>query len=143
MSKDEEPSTTKDASNKSWFEANCHCAKVRYRIRLPPLQDKEVIICNCSLCTRDAPLLLHPPRVDFHLYQGQETLTGYAPNYDKSCGEHMFCSNCGSSVYTDMHMSDPEPDLVAINLRMFKDIDIEKLKIKYFDGRSLKPPYDP
>jgi len=33
-------------------------------------------------------------------------------------------------------------DLIGINVRMIKDIDIDKLKLEYYDGRAIKPDYD-
>ncbi|KAL9610136.1 MAG: hypothetical protein Q9167_005137 [Letrouitia subvulpina] len=131
--------------NKTWYYANCHCSKVKYKVQykvqLPPLDTEEVMSCNCSLCTRDALLLLYPPRKDVVLLKGQDVLKGYLPAYNKPVSEHMFCTNCGSAVYNDPHLE--SPDFLCINIRMFKDVDVEKLKLKYFNGRDINPPYNP
>ena len=138
----EESFTSEEKSDKAWYNANCHCGKVKYRVLSLPLDTQEVISCNCSLCTRDGLLHIYPLRKDFVLEQGKDALQWYKPGYNKPCGEHMFCTNCGSSVFTDPHMSQP-PDVVCVNVRMFKDIDLDRLKVKNFDGRKLDPPYNP
>ncbi|KAI4160887.1 MAG: hypothetical protein LQ342_005313 [Letrouitia transgressa] len=135
------PTLPKDHPTKIWYHANCHCGQVKYKTLLPPLDTEEVMCCNCSLCTRDALLLLYPPRKDVVFLKGQDVLNGYLPAYNKPVSEHMFCTNCGSAVYNDPHLE--SPDFLCINVRMFKDVKVESLKLKHFDGKDMNPPYKP
>lgn len=45
------------------YNGNCHCGALQYSIVLPrPLEEKpsQVASCNCSICTRNGYLLVHP-----------------------------------------------------------------------------------
>ncbi|OOW30749.1 S-(hydroxymethyl)glutathione synthase, partial [Acinetobacter baumannii] len=44
---------------------------------------------------------------------------------------HYFCKNCGIPPYAQGN------SIFAINVRCIDDIDLEKIKINYFDGRSV------
>lgn len=34
------------------YSGNCHCGAVRYTLKSKPLEEIEVVSCNCSLCSR-------------------------------------------------------------------------------------------
>lgn len=38
-----------------WYDANCHCGAVKYKIKLPNLDTHPVNSCNCSICTKLSP----------------------------------------------------------------------------------------
>jgi len=45
-----------------WYEANCHCGNVKYKIKLANLEHSEnqVNSCNCSICTKNGYMLVYP-----------------------------------------------------------------------------------
>jgi hypothetical protein len=41
-----------EAENLTTYYSNCHCKAVKITILTKPLEEREVISCNCSLCSR-------------------------------------------------------------------------------------------
>ena len=143
------------------YAANCHCGAVRLTVNIPSLTDHKVMSCNCSLCTRNGYLNVYAERKDVIFHSGADNLSTYPI---QNMNAHKFCSTCGSSMIAEAlgEVSDGEPDIISINVsnphddepnlftcndgscqvRMIKDIDVDKLQLKYYDGRSAKPEYD-
>ncbi|MCJ1478138.1 hypothetical protein MMC13_006814 [Lambiella insularis] len=109
---------------KVWYHANCHCGGVKYTVLLPRLEDSEI---------NNGYIDLYPHRHDVVFHQGFHSLTEYRfGNKDK------FCPTCGSSIMIDFNGSEMESfgDAVAINIRMIKDIDLNRFKMGHFDGKN-------
>ncbi|MCJ1370897.1 hypothetical protein MMC20_002111 [Loxospora ochrophaea] len=130
------------ADNKVWYDANCHCAAVRYRVKIPSLDEHAINICNCSICTKFGYCLVYPMRDEVIFTQGYDTLKAY--RFGRKQKDHLFCPTCGSSLLIDFHGPERgQPDTLAMNARLFKDIDLDKAKYRYFDGKhKLEPPYE-
>ncbi|MCJ1478566.1 hypothetical protein MMC13_007247 [Lambiella insularis] len=150
---------------KTWHLANCHCGALRYRILLPSLAAAaglvSVMNCNCSLCTRNGLLNIYPLRNDIRVQLGdsevlpgssafrkakEEVLGYYVPKGAGEAHEHVFCRNCGSSVWVDIkggqdQVPEGEVDQIALNVRMIHDIDVEDLKLQHADGKAWDPQY--
>ena len=43
------------------YNGNCHCGAVSYRLKSKPLEEFEIMSCNCSLCSRVRPTTLYLP----------------------------------------------------------------------------------
>ena len=47
------------------YKGNCHCALIRYTVTLPealaPEGEGTISRCNCSICTKNGPVLPPPP----------------------------------------------------------------------------------
>ncbi|KAF6219921.1 hypothetical protein HO133_003746 [Letharia lupina] len=124
---------------KVWYEANCHCGAIKYRVNVPSLETQKVTNCNCSICCKNGYLNVYPKRTDVVFHKGEDHMKGYLFG-EKRC-MHKFCPTCGSSLFVDPHMDDPE--LIVVNVRMFKDIDVDKLELWKYDGfNRLQPRYD-
>ena len=141
------------------YAGNCHCGAVKFTVKIPSLTDLEVMSCNCSLCTRNGYLLIYPERKDIVFHSGYDNLSSYSVLHKNI---HKFCSTCGSSVVAEAidGVKGDEKDFIAINVscsdhfdfqcvsddrgqvRMIKDIDVGKLKLRSYDGRAAKPEYD-
>jgi hypothetical protein len=39
------------------YKGSCHCAAVTYALKSKPLEETNVVSCNCSLCSRVSPPL--------------------------------------------------------------------------------------
>jgi len=121
----------------------CHCGTVKFNVTLKyPFPKYPVNACSCSVCIRNGYLFVYPKRSDFEITQGYENLTSYTFN---TCTRfHKFCKTCGSSILIDFRLAeqgetDPRKDILALNVRNFKDIDLDTLQYTYFDGKRLVP----
>ncbi|CAF9928768.1 hypothetical protein IMSHALPRED_007731 [Imshaugia aleurites] len=124
---------------KIWYEANCHCGAIAYGVHMAPLETQQVMNCNCSICCKNGYLNVYPQRADVVFRRGEELMRGYAFG-EKRC-VHKFCPTCGSSLFVDPHMDDREA--VVVNVRMFRDIDVDRLQLEKFDGfNRLQPRYE-
>ncbi|KAF7981352.1 hypothetical protein HWV62_33807 [Athelia sp. TMB] len=78
-----------------------------------------------------------PKRSDFTFHSNEDLVT-YRFTADSPMA-HKFCGTCGSSVCVDVKGH----DLMMINARLFKDIDIPSLKLNEWDFKSRQPAYVP
>ncbi|KAF2689486.1 hypothetical protein K458DRAFT_384125 [Lentithecium fluviatile CBS 122367] len=126
---------TFDASDAQTYNALCHCGTVQYTVTLsPPLAQQKVVECNCSICSRNGYLLVYPLREQMVVKSGEEELRSYSFGIKRNL--HKFCGRCGSAVFFDPRMLafGESPDLLGINVRMFKDVKLDKLQIVHWDG---------
>lgn len=112
-------------------KGGCHCGKVRYRVNMA--LDKA-ISCNCSICSKKGYLLSFVPAAAFVLENGQEALTDY--QFNKHVIHHLFCSSCGIESFANGEGPDGSK-MVAVNVRCLDDVDLSKLQLSEFDGRSM------
>ncbi len=113
------------------YTGGCHCEKVRFEVEMDL---KEVISCNCSICSKKGSLLAFVPAENFKLLSGEGDLKDY--QFNKRVIHHYFCSNCGVSSFSKGIGPDGK-EMRAINVRCLDNVDIEKLQVKKFDGKSL------
>ncbi|KAF1959130.1 hypothetical protein CC80DRAFT_490105 [Byssothecium circinans] len=126
------PSTT--------YTGSCHCKRTTYTVtQSPSLTDPacEVTNCNCSICSRNGYLLIYIP--DKHLSftaGGLDDFTKYtfAPKHKIA---HHFCPLCGTSCFAKS--TDPEffSDYTAVNVRTLEGVELDALKLKEVDGKSI------
>ncbi|KAK2754553.1 hypothetical protein FQN54_006954 [Arachnomyces sp. PD_36] len=125
-----------------------------------PDADKEadnrhtVVDCDCSICTRNGLLNVFPDKDEVRVRLGNSSaeFTPGAPELrTKEAGlgyymfggkklEHVFCLTCGSSVWASMVAEGP--NVMAINVRMLRDVDVRDLRLKQFAGKNLDPVYN-
>ena len=99
----------------------CQCGKVRYEVDIDLA--KPVTSCNCSMCGRSGTLLSFVPDV----------LTDY--QFNKHVIHHLFCRICGIKSFargTDRTGG----ATVAVNTRCLDGVDIARLNMTAFDGKS-------
>jgi hypothetical protein len=113
------------------YKGGCHCGKVRYEVKLD--LSKPVISCNCSMCGRSGTLLTFVPADQFTLESGDDVLTDY--QFNKHVIHHLFCRVCGIKAFARGTGRDGAPT-VAVNTRCLDGIDIAKLNVTPFDGKS-------
>lgn len=151
--------TTPSTPTKS-YDANCHCGAVRYTVKTTPLESQKVTRCNCSICTKNGYYLIYPSPSDVVFHQGQEHLTSY--RFASRKGQHKFCPTCGSSVLVTFN--DGKSEMLALNVcrvlrprlfgddglldtdamqvRLFRGVEVDKLDFNDFDGwNQLQPAY--
>jgi hypothetical protein len=95
----------------------------------------EVLACNCSRCARLGSLLAFAPAAQFKLLSGDADLTTF--EFNKHMIEHQFCSTCGIQSFAIGTHAETFAKLAAINARCVDGVDVDTLKVKKVDGRSL------
>jgi hypothetical protein len=109
----------------------CHCGKVRFEV---DTTIKELISCNCSICSKRGHLLTFALEKDFKLLSGQESLSDY--QYGKKRIHFMFCNSCGVGAFSRGPASDGSAS-VAINARCLDGFNVKDFTISEFDGKKL------
>lgn len=109
----------------------CHCGKVKYEVEM---NLENALRCNCSVCMKRGSLLDFVPESQFKLISGEENLNDY--QFNKKIIHHMFCKDCGILPFGKATGPDGKK-VVAINVRSIDDIDLSKLKIQDYDGKSV------
>lgn len=113
------------------YEGGCHCGQIRFTV---DMDIKEVMSCNCSICSKKGHLLAFSPEANFRLTQGAAALSDY--QFGSKTIHHLFCKNCGIGSFGRGNMPDGAP-IVAVNVRCLDNVDIESFPVQKFDGKSL------
>ena len=114
------------------YKGGCHCGKVSYEVKAD-LEKAQIISCNCSICSKKGHLLTFVPAEQFRLLSGEGELTDYQFNTKNI--HHMFCRACGISSFARGTGRDGK-SMASINVRCLEGVEIDKLKLTAFDGRS-------
>lgn len=112
------------------YTGGCHCGAVRFEATL---EIKELLSCNCSICSRAGTLLAFLPLKDFTLLSGEEALRDY--QFGKKHLHHPFCQTCGIRSFSSGAGSDGA-EMRAINVRCLDDVDLSTIPVRHYDGKS-------
>lgn len=112
------------------YRGSCHCGKVAYEVEGEP---DNGLACNCSMCQRKGSLLWFVPKEKFKLLTPEENASTYL--FNKHAIRHRFCPECGIHPYAEATAPDGVPT-AAINLRCLEGLDLQKVPVHHFDGRS-------
>ncbi len=110
---------------------SCHCGTVKYEVEM---NLENALSCNCSICMKRGSLLDFVPDSNFTLLSGEGNLQDY--QFNKKIIHHLFCKTCGIVSFSRAALPDGKK-MVAINLRCLDNVDLSKLKIKEYDGKSI------
>ena len=113
------------------YQGSCHCGRVKFEVEG---ELKQVLACNCSICSRKGSLLWFVPREQFHLLTPEKDTKVYT--FNKHFIKHRFCPNCGIHPYAEAADRSGKP-MAAVNARCLEGVELDKLAVKQFDGRSL------
>lgn len=108
----------------------CHCGKVKFEVEM---KLENALECNCSICLKRGTLLDFVPEAKFKLLSGDQDLQKYL--FNKKVIHHEFCKTCGILSFSRAPAPDGTP-MVAINVRCIDGVDLQKLKLQSYDGRS-------
>jgi hypothetical protein len=114
------------------YTGGCHCGAVRYEVQADL---GNVISCNCSICTKRGSILTFAPADQFKLLKGGDVLKDYL--FNKKVIHHVFCPTCGVESFANGTRPGDGAKMVAVNVRCLDGVDLDALKPKKFDGRSL------
>ncbi len=113
------------------YTGGCHCGTVKYEVEMDL---REVMECNCSICSKKATLLAFTPEETFFLKSGSDNLQDY--QFNKKIIHHLFCKTCGISSFSKAPMPNGTK-MVAINVRCLDGVDLKNLPVQHFNGKSL------
>jgi hypothetical protein len=112
------------------YNGSCHCGKVAFEVEG---ELSSAMACNCSICQRKGSLLWFVPRSSFTLLSPDESASTYL--FNKHLIRHRFCPNCGIHPYAEG--TDPKGNaMAAVNVRCLENIELDKVQVTHFDGRS-------
>jgi len=119
------------------IKGSCHCGATTFEVRETP---RSVTQCTCSICSKRGALWAYYTPADVKLELPDETDTIY--RWRTKTVEHHFCSRCGCTTFTKSpDWSTGKPDFdnprIAINARLFDDIDAASLPVEVIDGKNL------
>ena len=113
------------------MKGSCHCGQIRFEVEGAP---KEVMECNCSICSRKGALMWFVPRDQLRLLTPESAMSTYT--FNKHVIQHRFCPTCG--VHPFGEGQDPKGNrMAAINARCLEGLDLASLTVKSFNGRAL------
>jgi hypothetical protein len=113
------------------YQGSCHCGNVRYEADLD--LSKGGMACNCSMCGRKGTILTFVGEGAFRLKAGADAMTDY--KFNRNVINHHFCSSCGVTSFAE-GSKDGKP-MFAINIRCLEGVELDKLPVKQFDGKSV------
>lgn len=113
------------------YKGGCHCGRIAFTVEG---ELKQVMECNCSICSKRGFLLWFVPRSQLKLETPEANLSTYT--FNKRQIQHRFCAVCGCAPYGEG--KDPQGNAAAaVNVRCLDDVDLAALERVQFDGRSL------
>lgn len=111
-------------------QGSCHCKAVTWEV---DADIKEVLSCNCSICSRKGYLLTFVQPEAFRLMTGENNLTDYQFNHKHI--HHTFCKTCGIESFARGDDGKGN-EMVAINVLCIPDIDIDSLEVRKYNGKD-------
>lgn len=112
------------------YNGSCHCGKIAYEVEG---EVKELLECNCSICSKKGSLLWFVPRDKLRLTTPEANLSTYT--FNKHLFRHHFCATCGIHPFAEANDPKGNP-MAAVNVRCLENVDLKALPVKQFDGRS-------
>ena len=113
------------------YKGSCHCGQTKFEVEG---ELKQVMSCNCSICSRKGSLLWFLPYARFKLLTPESNLKTYT--FNKHLIKHRFCPTCGIHPFGE-GVDKSGSKTAAVNARCLEGIDLASLEIKSFNGAAL------
>ncbi len=107
------------------YQGGCHCGAVRFELVLDG-DPRDVLDCNCSICTKKGFLHLIVPEAALRATGAQTTYT-----FGTRVATHMFCATCGVHAF---YRPRSHPDSWDVNVRCLDGVPLSHWRIRPFDG---------
>ena len=112
------------------YKGSCHCGQIAFQVTGTL---SSAMSCNCSICQRKGSLMWFVPREQLQLLTPEENTASYT--FNRHVVKHYFCPKCGMHPYGEG--VDPKGNaMAAINIRCLEKIELDRVSITHFDGRS-------
>ena len=127
-------------------EGSCHCGALRFAVELAD-DERDVLDCNCSICTKKGFLHLIVDEARFTLLGPRMEGDGFAPapgdnpsiyTFGTHTAKHMFCGTCGMHPF---YRPRSHPNGWDINVRCL-DVPLAHWRVKPFDGANWEQNVD-
>lgn len=118
------------------IEGSCHCGDVVFSISEEPAW---LTRCNCSICRRYASLWGHIDSSSVTVTAAKDATVAYVHG-DRSLAFHS-CKNCGCTTHWE-GLSAAGGGPMAVNFRMCEKKDIDRFRIRDFDGADTWAFFD-
>jgi hypothetical protein len=113
------------------YHGSCHCDRIQFRVEGTI---DGAMTCNCSICQRKGAIMWFVPRDKLQVLTPDAHASTYT--FNRHVIKHRFCPTCGMHPYGEG--VDPKGNaMAAINIRCLEDVELEKIPVTHFDGRSL------
>lgn len=113
------------------YRGSCHCGRISFEVEG---ELDGAMACNCSICSRKGSLLWFVSSGQLQVQADEADIATYT--FNRHVIRHRFCRTCGIHPFGEG--TDPEGNrMAAINIRCLEDVDLEKVRVERFDGRSL------
>ena len=113
------------------YQGSCHCGNIAFEVEG---EIKEVVACNCSICSRKGSLLWFVPRAKLRLLTPENGVSTYT--FNKHAIKHRFCAECGIHPFGEA--ADPKGNpMAAVNARCLEGVEPSSLAVRNFNGRAL------
>lgn len=113
------------------YRGSCHCGRISFEVEG---ELDGAMACNCSICSRKGSLLWFVSSGQLQVQADEADIATYT--FNRHVIRHRFCHTCGIHPFGEG--TDPEGNrMAAINIRCLEDVDLEKVRVERFDGRSL------
>jgi hypothetical protein len=113
------------------YTGGCHCGQVRFEVELDLSGGGGM--CNCTVCTKIAPISAMAKPEAFRQLAGEDSLSTY--EWGGKISRRKFCKHCGVHCFAFGHLAELGGDYVGINLNCIDDFDRGTIAISYWDGR--------
>jgi hypothetical protein len=109
----------------------CHCGAVRFEVAFDLAAGGSR--CNCTICTKLSVTggMVKPHA--FKLLAGEDNLGSY--EWGAKMSRRFFCKTCGVYCFGRGHLDVLGGDFVSVNLNALDGVDLDDLKVVYWDGR--------
>ncbi|EHK23624.1 uncharacterized protein TRIVIDRAFT_148409, partial [Trichoderma virens Gv29-8] len=138
------------------YTGSCHCGAVTVALSCKPLNEfseEKVVVCNCSICSRNAYVWLFPRPENIVLSGSEDAIGSYT--FSDGLTSKTFCRTCGINV-TNLRNQLSEDEILAlsehsrqaywrgkeshpVNARVLHGVDVGKLKKVMFEGATAMP----
>ena len=113
------------------YQGSCHCKALTFSV----MGDlTHVIECNCSICTRKGALHWRVPPEAVSITPSDIEMGSYSFGTFKV--RHRFCPKCGIHLFVE-GAGRPDSPVTVVNVRCLEGVDLSRLPVAHFDGRSL------
>ena len=119
------------------IESSCHCGKLKLKIEAE--KPENLLSCNCSICHRNGSLMTYFTESQVEVIADPENIFKYSWGDKELAFVH--CRKCG--CYSHWEGVPPKKvDRVGVNARLFTNMEIKNLPIRYFDGADTWKFYE-
>ena len=107
------------------YEGSCHCGAIRFRVET---DEREVLDCNCSICTMKGFLHLIVDDAALTVVAGRPATYTFGTHTAK----HHFCATCGVHPF---YRPRSHPNSWDVNVRCL-DVPLAYWSVRPFDGKN-------